>query len=429
MFASGYNLDRRSFFNNLVSLLVYAFVGTLINNLVFAGLCYAFNFAYLTPFSFAEALVFGSILSATDPVTVLAIFRELRVDPDLYANVFGESVLNDAVAIVLFRTFSIFLTREASVESIFTAFGWFLLISVGSFLLGAVFGLWSALFFKYTHFYRHVVLEGCLVCIFAYMSFLLADGLGLSGIISVLFCGLTMGQYMVGNLSEKTRLYTKEMFEVLSTLTETIIFAYLGFSLFSFAQTWDVALIFVTLFNLLISRFAQVLPLTLLINLSRWWALRRGTGKHETIPWTHDVMLWFAGLRGALAFALSLDVPSSNGGVILSTTLIICVATIFLLGSFAGFMLKLLGIRTGVPSNVIIETKYAKAAKVNQKYLVPFFSRTAESREQVAESDNVDVHDPALHDEWLNSQDTQEDIQLQFSTSRISVVKLPIRTH
>lgn len=57
----------------------------------------------MTPLSFLECLLWGSLISATDPVTVLAIFKELRVDLDLYSNVFGESVLNDAVAIVLYR--------------------------------------------------------------------------------------------------------------------------------------------------------------------------------------------------------------------------------------------------------------------------------------------------------------------------------------
>jgi NhaP-type Na+/H+ or K+/H+ antiporter len=53
--------------------------------------------------SLLECLLFGSLISATDPVTVLALFKELKVDPDLYSNVFGESVLNDAIAIVLYR--------------------------------------------------------------------------------------------------------------------------------------------------------------------------------------------------------------------------------------------------------------------------------------------------------------------------------------
>ena len=90
-------------------------MGTFINTFVFAGLIFAFQqvVTYAVPMSFLDCLIFGSIISATDPVTVLAIFTQLRVDFNLYANVFGEAVLNDAVAIVLFRTVSSFLTKPS----------------------------------------------------------------------------------------------------------------------------------------------------------------------------------------------------------------------------------------------------------------------------------------------------------------------------
>lgn len=404
IFASGYNLDRRSFFNNLGSLLVYAFLGTLINNLIFAGILYAFNFALSSPFSFVECLVYGAILSATDPVTVLAIFKELRVDNDLYANVFGESVLNDAMAIVLYKTFSIFLTRQVTVESVFLGIGSFLLILVGSSGIGLLVGLWSALFFKYTKFYHHVVLEGALIFVFGYCSFLLAEGLALSGIISILMCGISMGQYTVGNLSEKSRLYTKEMFEVLSTLSETVIFCYLGFALFSFSQQWDVALIFISIFALLVARMGQVAPLTGLINAFRWWRKKRTAlppeNRHEVIPMSHIIMLWFAGLRGALAFALSLNVPVAVGGLMRSSTLIICVFTIFVLGSFTAVMLRLLRIRTGVSSSFVPESKNMAATRLQMNYLVPFFSRPLPLTLKQEELQEPDVHDPALVDEW-----------------------------
>lgn len=84
---------------------MFALVGTTVACFVTGGLLYAVVLAGLTKneFTFLECLTWGSMISATDPVTVLAIFKELRVDIDLYSNVFGESVLNDAVAIVLFR--------------------------------------------------------------------------------------------------------------------------------------------------------------------------------------------------------------------------------------------------------------------------------------------------------------------------------------
>lgn len=107
IFHAGYSLKRRHFFRNIGSILAYAFMGTVISCFIIGLIMYGFvSFMKMVgqlggDFFFTDCLFFGAIVSATDPVTVLAIFAELKVDVDLYALLFGESVLNDAVAIVL----------------------------------------------------------------------------------------------------------------------------------------------------------------------------------------------------------------------------------------------------------------------------------------------------------------------------------------
>ncbi|KAJ7412957.1 sodium/hydrogen exchanger 9 [Willisornis vidua] len=108
IFHAGYSLKKRHFFRNLGSILTYAFLGTAISCIVIGLIMYGFVKAMAHigqlkqwEFHFTDCLFFGSLMSATDPVTVLAIFHNLRVDTDLYTLLFGESVLNDAVAIVL----------------------------------------------------------------------------------------------------------------------------------------------------------------------------------------------------------------------------------------------------------------------------------------------------------------------------------------
>eukprot|EP00069_Balaena_mysticetus_P015399 bmy_09188T0 len=107
IFYAGYSLKRRHFFRNLGSILAYAFLGTAISCFVIGSIMYGcVTLMKVTgqlagDFYFTDCLLFGAIVSATDPVTVLAIFHELQVDVELYALLFGESVLNDAVAIVL----------------------------------------------------------------------------------------------------------------------------------------------------------------------------------------------------------------------------------------------------------------------------------------------------------------------------------------
>lgn len=105
IFHAGYSLKRKYFFRNLGAILLYAIVGTTLSSF-FIGLI-MYGCVQLTPphlaggFTFLDTLYFGALMSPTDPLTVLAIFSDLRVDVNLYALVFGESVLNDAVALVL----------------------------------------------------------------------------------------------------------------------------------------------------------------------------------------------------------------------------------------------------------------------------------------------------------------------------------------
>ena len=102
IFESGFSLETKSFFRNFDGICALAFVGTGISTVVVGLVVWlAGVVGAVTALSMTHCLIFGAIVSATDPVTVLAVFAELGVNPDLFALVFGESVLNDAVAIVL----------------------------------------------------------------------------------------------------------------------------------------------------------------------------------------------------------------------------------------------------------------------------------------------------------------------------------------
>ena len=108
IFESGYAIDAEPFFRNIGKIAYFAFIGTFAGSFAFGIGIYVLGALGLAhPFGFVNAMLFGSIMGATDPVTVLAIFTDLRVDLDLFAVVFGESVLNDAVAVVLYRAIQV----------------------------------------------------------------------------------------------------------------------------------------------------------------------------------------------------------------------------------------------------------------------------------------------------------------------------------
>ena len=105
IFESGYNLHKGNFFTNIGSILLFAIVGTAISALIVGGGIYVLGLADVVyRLNFVESFAFGSLISAVDPVATLAIFQALDVEPVLNMLVFGESILNDAVAIVLTTT-------------------------------------------------------------------------------------------------------------------------------------------------------------------------------------------------------------------------------------------------------------------------------------------------------------------------------------
>jgi sodium/hydrogen exchanger 8 len=140
--------------------------------------------------------MFGALISATDPVTVLSIFQDVGTDVNLYALVFGESVLNDAMAISLYRTMSLVNRQSSSGEHFFMVVIRFFETFAGSMSAGVGVGFTSALLFKYAGLDTENLqnLECCLFVLFPYFSYMLAEGVGLSGIVSILFTGIVIAE-------------------------------------------------------------------------------------------------------------------------------------------------------------------------------------------------------------------------------------------
>jgi NhaP-type Na+/H+ or K+/H+ antiporter len=241
-----------------------------------------------------------------------------------------ESVLNDAVAIVLYRTLATFTTATVTMGSMVGALGMFFIIFTGSVAIGGILALCLALLFKHTHFRTDPDLhymETCLVVLVPYMSYTLAEAFSLSGIVSILFCGITMAHYMRPNLSPWSQAATKNIFKTLALLAETFVFVYMvgcppllpfvlyvplhaftgvwcdqGMAAFLSNQKWTaIPFTLVAILGMVLGRAANVYPNVYLIN--RW----RHPSNH--IPEKHSMMLNISGLRGAIAFALACTSP------------------------------------------------------------------------------------------------------------------------
>ncbi|CAH8439467.1 unnamed protein product [Schistosoma turkestanicum] len=406
IFSAGYSMKRGHFFKNIGAVLTYAFGGTLISALVVGVVCYGFTRG-ITSLSqalrLADCLLFGAIISATDPVTVLAIFSDLRVDVNLYALVFGESVLNDALAIALAQSIEKYGSLSAgnfdshaflsSVLNFFVMFG-------GSFVTGVSIGCVTSLLTKFTHIKEHPLLETALFVLMSYSTFLFAESVGFTGIVSVLFCGVTQAHYTYNNLSQESKVWTKSFFELLNFLSENFVFAYIGVSTFTFPHHyWDVRFVFISLFSCVIARAVSVYPLTALINFCRTYhcscstnCLKRKFGSNSQLPYSSDKnvkpgssflansmdlgnvevtsngdnrknisnkitlnfqhMIFFSGLRGAMAFSLAIRNTSSEiRRMFFSTIIVIVMTTVLLGGCFAISLLHRLRIPIGAECN------------------------------------------------------------------------------
>ncbi|KAF3841061.1 hypothetical protein F7725_006923, partial [Dissostichus mawsoni] len=379
IFHAGYSLKRRHFFRNIGSILAYAFIGTVISCFVIGLIMYGIvSFMKVVgqlggDFFFTDCLLFGAIVSATDPVTVLAIFNELKVDVDLYALLFGESVLNDAVAIVLSSSIVAYQpagdnNHSFEAMAMLKSFGVFLGIFSGSFALGVATGFMTALISFHllshnehlqlvvcissyrikpeyasltggpksehvTNLFGHVtkftklrdfpLLETALFFLMSWSTFLLAEACGFTGVVAVLFCGITQAHYTFNNLSPDSQDRTKQLFELLNFLAENFIFSYMGLTLFSFQA-------------------ANIYPLSFLLNL----------GRKNKIKSNFQHVMMFAGLRGAMTFALSIrDTATYARQMMFSTTLLIVFFTVWICGGGTTPMLSLMSIPVGVDSD------------------------------------------------------------------------------
>ncbi|CAF3974040.1 unnamed protein product [Rotaria magnacalcarata] len=284
-------------------------------------------------------LVFAALISAVDPVAVLATFTEIHVNDMLYIVVFGESLLNDAVSVVLYRMFDSFAKigqDNLIVMDIVLGFLSFFVVALGGVLLGIIFGVIGCFTTKFTE--HTPVLEPLIILVYAYLSYLTSEMLSVSGILALTFCGMVMKQYIPFNISKKSDATTEYVIKMLSSIMETIIFMFMGLSTVSDNHSWNTGFVLMTLFLCLLYR---VIGVIIFANIANCWRLLELTRIDMLI-------MSYGGLRGAIAFALALvldETKIERKKEFVTATIAVVFFTVFLQGITIGPLVKLLNVR------------------------------------------------------------------------------------
>lgn len=310
---AGFSLKTQMFVDNLGTILVFAVLGTIISTWATSYSLHSLAVSgwiglEKTPLLAIQCHLFGALISATDPVATIALFgsSRFRANPFLHSLINGEAVLNDAVAIVLFSTISHQLDEEEPQLMSTPILGHFFFVSLGSLAVGlAAGGLSSWCFCRARYIKNFPDYEISAILLASYLTFAFSQLLGLSGIMSLFFFGIVLAQYNYYSLSEPSKVASKVTFSTLSKMAESCVFVYLGvvaaLSLGRFH--WHLGLVLCSILAIIFARAVHVFPLTALLNLSR----------ERKIDRNMQLVMWISGLRGAIAFALSLRIPCARG--------------------------------------------------------------------------------------------------------------------
>ena len=339
VFEAAFHLNLDKLQRNLTTIGLLAVPGVVITMLVVGGILHLGAGLPLGP-----ALIFGSLIAATDPISVLAIFRRLGAPKRLEVLLEGESLFNDGTAIVIYG-----LALNAVLTGRFNLIGGvidFAVIAGGGVAVGLVLG-WLVL--QLIGRIDDYLVETTLTTVLAFGSYLLAERLGVSGVLAVVTAGLLNGNIGQRGMSPTTRIVVLNFWEYVAFLANSAIFLLIGLDidLPALASNWQFILWAIA--AILVSRAIAVYSLSRL-------------GREMPERWRH--VLFWGGLRGAIALALALSLPAALGPerrTLIVMTFGVVLFTLLLQGLSMDRLLHALRLITRSEAQVQYELRHARA--------------------------------------------------------------------
>jgi monovalent cation:H+ antiporter, CPA1 family len=333
LFEAAFNIDVGIFLKNKMAITSLAIPGVVVA-IVLAGAGTAWAIAPLSThpaLTLKQGLVFGALVAATDPLAVVAVFRELRVPARLATLVEGESLLNDGTSIVLFSLLLAVVTGQSTGLG-HLALQFILIVGGGAFLGFATGTLASRLIARIDD----AVIEITITVITAYGTFALADQAGVSGVIATVVAGMYCGKYAwEEEMSRKTRVALSAFWDYIAFALNSIVFLLIGFEVSTSAVISEWAEILVAFVVVVVARAAVVFGVG---------ALLARTSERLPTSWL-SVMTW-GGLRGALSMVLALSLPYDfpNRDLLITLTFGVVVLSILVEGLTMQRLLRAAGL-------------------------------------------------------------------------------------
>ena len=288
IFEAAFHLKAKDLFQDLAPILSLAIPGVLLTTFLVGGVLF-----WGTDFSLITALLFGSLIAATDPVAVEALFRSLGVPKRLQLLIEGESLFNDGTAIVLFNLMlTIAVTGYFNLgESIVN----FLLVSGGGLVIGFLLGLIISLAISQID---NPLIETTLTSVLAFGSYIIAEQFHVSGVLAVVAAGIVSGNLGPRRMAPTTKILVYNFWEYAAFLSNSFIFLLIGLQIDLNILFTDWQAILWAILAVLVARAASIYGLS--------WI---GSG----VPMRYKHVLYWGGLRGAISLALALSLPASLG--------------------------------------------------------------------------------------------------------------------
>lgn len=372
VFEAAINIDTRLLVKNLVPVMTLALPGLVIATLITGSLV-----AWLTPLPLGPAMLFGGLISATDPVAVIAVFKELGAPKRLTMLVDGESLFNDATAIVMFDIIVGLLISGAAfgATTVFGAGAHFLFVFFGGTVVGAIIGYIMMQLLRFAK--DDPLVKIAFTTVIAYAAFIISQYyLKLSGVMGTVGAGLVVGYFGSTLFSPNVKAYIKQFWEFASFAANCYIFLLLGLTedyLSRDANHLAHVLLYVVIAIVVVTIARAVIVFGLIP------CLNKLKGQHKTRLPYQSIIFW-GGLRGALPIGLAMSLnPEIVGGeanrmLILDFTLGVVLFTLLVQGTTVGWLMNKFGLNKLTPLD---ELEKKKVGAITKKRGLDKIERTA----------------------------------------------------